>query len=233
MIRVKLNRGETYSFRKLLSSALLNPVGTVVKSTKPISITIKDDSVVKGTCRDALGDQLVPVKVAGMEYVVPRGFLTSPEYLFVVATEDNTDVYVSGSIAPTTSLNAGKIYTMGIIVPSIYIRATKPVFVVHVTGFGCEVGMAVLPPINCTGSKRISFTRSTGEFFGMNILSRKAAVNSFKLTRNGLTMNVPSNVFIPVVGTNDEWHTAQLSYTTAEVPVNEATTILMTSILSR
>jgi gliding motility-associated-like protein len=225
VIRVKLNRGETYSFKKPSLLATSNPVGTVVKSTKPISITIKDDSVVKATCHDALGDQLVPVKVAGKEYIVPRGFLTSPEYLFIMATENNTDVFVSGINVPVRNLNEGEFYTMAITLPSIYIRANKPVFVLHVTGFGCELGMAVLPPITCTGSKRISFTRSTSEFFGMNILSRKEAIKSFKLIRNGLVLYIPPDAFTAVIGSDDKWYSAQLSYNIMEVPVNEATTI--------
>ena len=225
VIRVKLNVGETYSFKKPYSAARWNLAGTVVTSTKPISITIKDDSVIKNACRDALGDQLVPAKVAGTDYIVPRGFLFSPEYLFVMATEDGTDVYISGSLGPGARLAAGQTFTMPITIAAIYIRSNKPVFVLHVTGFGCEVAMAILPPITCTGSKRISFTRSTSEFFGMNILARQEAINSFKLSRNGITMNVPVNAFIPVIGTNNAWYTAQLSYTTTEVPVNEATTI--------
>jgi len=225
VIQVKLNRGETYSFKKISMSATFNPVGTVVKSTKPISITLKDDSVVKNTCRDALGDQLVPVKVAGMEYIIPRGFLAAPEYLFVMATEDNTDVYESGSISPTRNINAGQSYIIIITVPSVYLRSSKPIFVLHVTGFGCEVGMAVLPPINCTGSKRIGFTRSTAEFFGMNILCRKEAVPFFKIIRSNTHINIPQTAFAAVVGTGDKWYSAQLNFSVDEVPVDEATTI--------
>ncbi|HEX6891049.1 MAG TPA: gliding motility-associated C-terminal domain-containing protein [Chryseolinea sp.] len=225
VIRVKLNKGETYSFKKPSSLAAANLVGTVVKSTKPIAITVKDDSVVKNTCHDALGDQLVPVKVAGKEYIVPKGFLNAPEYLFIMATEDNTDVFVSGINVPVRNLNTGQFYSMTITLPSIYIRANKPVFVLHVTGFGCEVGMAVLPPITCTGSKKISFTRSTDEFFGMNILARKEAISSFKLIRDGLVTNISPGAFTQVIGTDDKWYSAQLSYNSTEVPVNQATTI--------
>ena len=74
VITVKLNRGETYSFKKTTLLASSNPSGTVVTSNKPVAITVKDDSVIKNGCRDLLGDQLIPVKVTGMEYVVPKGF---------------------------------------------------------------------------------------------------------------------------------------------------------------
>ncbi len=221
-ITVRLNAGQTYSFKKPGSSASANFTGTVVISSKPIAITLKDDSVIKETCRDLLGDQLIPVKVTGMEYVVPKGFLNSPEYLFVMATEDGTDVFVSGSNVPARQLDAGESYRIEITIPSVYIRASKRVYVLHVTGFGCEVGMAVLPPITCTGSKSISFTRSTDEFFGMNVLVKKAGIFSFKL--NGRPL-ITADMFKPVPGTLDEWYTAQVSFSTAGVQAGAASVI--------
>lgn len=223
VITVKLNRGETYSFKKTTLLASSNPSGTIVTSNKPISITIKDDSVIKGGCHDLLGDQLIPVKVAGMEYVVPKGFLNAPEYLYIMATEDDTDVYVSGVNVPVVRLARGQSHQMEITIASIYIRASKKVHVLHVTGFGCEVGMAVLPPVTCTGSKQISFTRSTDEFFGMNILVRKEGIFYFKL--NGSSSLITSDKFRPVIGTNDTWYSAQISYSVQDVPVNMASLI--------
>jgi gliding motility-associated-like protein len=228
VITVRLNAGETYSFRKTSLQAFMNPAGTRVTSSKPIAITLKDDSVIKNGCRDLIGDQLIPIKVAGMEYIVTKGFLDAPEYLFITATENDTEVYISGTTAPATRLNAGQSYRLEITLPSIYIRATKRVYVLHVTGFGCEVGMGVLPPINCTGSKEIGFTRSTDEFFGMIILVRKEGVFDFVL--NG-TSPIPANRFMAVPGTNGDWYTAQISYTTTEVPVN-ATSIISNNIHS-
>ncbi|MBA4053322.1 MAG: hypothetical protein C0490_01285, partial [Marivirga sp.] len=222
IIVVKLNAGETYSFKKPGSSALSNFDGTIVTSSKPIAITLKDDSVEKQTCRDLLGDQLIPVKVTGMEYIVPKGFLNSPEYLFITATEDNTEVFASGISAAVARLNEGQSYRMEITIPSIYIRATKRIYVLHVTGFGCEVGMAVLPPINCTGSKSISFTRSSDEFFGMNVLVRKEGIYSFKL--NGDDLLTP-DMFKPVPGTGDKWYTAQTSFSTQQIPEGQASVI--------
>ena len=226
VIRVKLNKGETYSFEKPTPDARSNFVGTVVSSTKPIAITIKDDSVTKGGCRDALGDQIIPVKVTGKEYIVTRGLLDSPEYMFVMATEDNTTVNVEGAYLPPIKLNKGQSYTVTVSILSMYVHSDKPIYVLHVTGFGCEVGMAVLPPINCTGSKRISFTRSTEEFFGVNILARKEGIYSFKLTFGGVTYDVPGNLFTPVAGTNDAWYTALITmFNGANVPPGGVGTI--------
>ncbi|HXR82221.1 MAG TPA: hypothetical protein VN763_14940, partial [Saprospiraceae bacterium] len=186
-------------------------------------ITIKDDSAVNGTCRDLLGDQLIPVEVAGKEYIVVKGFLYDAEYFFVTATEDNTRVYTQGSSTSPAILDAGESREFLIGSPAIHIQADKRIYVVHVTGFGCEMGMTVLPPVNCTGSRQIGFTRSSPEFFGMNILVRKEGVPYFTL--NGSSSLIPPGAFQPVAGTNDMWYTAQLSFESTEVPVNESSLI--------
>ena len=223
LIVVKLNAGETYSFRKPGLNGVDNPGGTVVESNKPIAITIKDDSVINGTCRDILGDQLVPLAVAGTEYVVLKGFLTTPEFLFITATEDDTHIHIPGSATPDIVLPAGAVYRHEVTEKSTYIMSDKTIYIFHVTGFGCEMGMAILPAINCKGSPQIGFTRTTNEFFGLNILVMKEGIGSFIL--NGSNALVPASSFTAVPGTNDKWYTAQLSFNEAQVRVGQASLI--------
>jgi gliding motility-associated-like protein len=223
LIVIKLNAGETYSFRKLTTFASDNPIGTIVESTKPIAITLKDDSVINGGCRDMLGDQLVPVEVAGTEYVVLRGFLTSQEYIFVTAIEDDTDLFFNDSAVPRATLRRGQVFRYAVTTPSTYIRSGKAVYVFHVTGFGCEMGMAILPSINCKGSTQIGFSRTTDEFFGLNILVRKEGIAGFRL--NGSTALVPASAFTSVPGSQDKWYTAQLSFSTGQIAVGQASLI--------
>ena len=223
VITVRLNAGQTYSFMKPTSLAIDNFIGTVVESSKPIAITIKDDSVINSTCRDLLGDQLIPTTVAGKEYIVLRGSLAQREFFFVTATENNTKVFIDGTNVPAKKLNAGEFFRNEITLPATYITSDKKIYVLHVTGFGCEVGMAVLPPITCTGSKQIAFTRSTEEFFEMNILVKKEGIFDFKL--NGSTNLITPNRFIPVPGTNDSWYSAQIPFTTSQVPNGLASVI--------
>jgi gliding motility-associated-like protein len=222
VITVKLNEGETYSFRKTTQFAADNPVGTVVESSKPIAVTIKDDSVIDGACRDIIGDQIVPLKVAGMEYVVSRGFLNTDEYLFVTATENNTSVYFEGATKAVV-LQAGQLFRYRISSAATYVLADKTIYLFHATGFGCELGMALLPSINCKGSQQIGFTRSTSEFFGLNVLVRKEGIADFKL--NNSSSAIAPSAFTPVRGTNDKWYTAQLSFSTGQIPVGQASQI--------
>jgi gliding motility-associated-like protein len=222
-ITVKLNAGETYSFRKTTTSALSNPWGTIVESNKPITITLKDDSVINGVCRDLLGDQMVPIEVTGSEYVVVKGFLASTEYLFITAIANDTKIFVGGSSVPTATLSAGGLHRLAITDKATYVLCSNPVYAIHVTGFGCEMGMAVLPSINCKGSTQIGFTRTTSEFFGLNLLVRKEGISNFIL--NGSSAHIPSSAFSAVPGTGDNWYAAQLGLNAAQVPVNAASLI--------
>lgn len=226
LIIIKLNAGETYSLRKLTTSATDNPIGTVVESNKPIAITLKDDSVINGGCRDMLGDQLVPVEVAGNEYVVLRGFLQSQEYIFITAIEEDTDIFINGSLTTSAHLRAGALYRHPVVTSSTYIKSSKPVYVFHVTGFGCEMGMAILPSINCKGSTQIGFSRTTDEFFGLNVLVRKEGIGGFRI--NGTSTLIPSTAFTAVAGTDDKWYTAQLSFSTSQIGVGQASLITNT-----
>lgn len=223
MITIRLNKGETFSLRKQGLLAKNNPVGTLIESSKPIAITIKDDSVINGGCRDLVGDQLIPVEVAGKEYIVVKGFLSGPEYFFITATEDDTEVYMEAISVPVAKMNAGESRRFDITLPAVHIRSEKRIYVAHVTGFGCEMGMAILPPVTCTGSRQVGFTRSSPEFFGMNILVKKEGIHYFEL--NGSQTLIPPHLFRPVIGTGDEWYTAQLSFTTTEVPVDMSSLI--------
>ncbi|MGK7393804.1 MAG: gliding motility-associated C-terminal domain-containing protein [Candidatus Cyclobacteriaceae bacterium M3_2C_046] len=205
---LKLNKGETFSATKISQNAQVNLAGSVVKSNKPIAITIKEDSVNNASCFDLLGDQLVPVKVTGREYVIIQGYLETAEYVFVTATEDSTQLFLYGSPEPVALLNQGEMYQHRISREFTYLVGSKPIYVLHVTGFGCELGMAVLPSINCKGSQEIGFTRSTSEFFALNVLVRKGGISDFVLNNHG---NVIFDYnFSPVPGTNDQWYAAKL-----------------------
>ena len=212
-----LNAGQTYS---LIASSLLGdqlPSGTRVTSNKKIAITIKHDSMILNQCRDLIGDQIVPVDVVGDEYIVMRGYLNSQERFFVTATEDATQITVSGNVVAT--INAGEVYQHAITDAFTYVESSKPIYIFHVSGFGCELGGALLPSIKCTGSRQVQFTRSTSEFFGLNIMIKNGNQGNFVL--NGSNQLVPVSAFTVVPGSNNEWVAAQIDYTTAQVAVNQ------------
>lgn len=212
---VVLNKGETWVGTSMSTFGTMKPGGTVVKSNKPIAISTKDDSINDLTCSDTVGDQLIPDRLAGTEFVLVKGYLTNPDYFVVFAIDDNTLLKVDGlSVAP---LSAGAYYSGSLSTEAVYIESNKPVHVFHVTGFGCEMGGAVIPSIKCTGSNEVAFTRASmeGNFY-ISILSPKSIVDKFLL--NGSPSLVGATNFLPVNVTAGEWmylripiHTSSLS----------------------
>ncbi|MEB2340957.1 MAG: gliding motility-associated C-terminal domain-containing protein [Flavobacteriia bacterium] len=239
---ITLNRGQTYSCANTLYATYTDPTkhpsGAAVLSDKPIAITIKDDSNhnPSGGCYDLMMDQIVPVNILGTDYVAVKGSLynTGDESVFLMAVENNTKIYINGNPAPVATLFAGQYYRhdmdylSGATDNATYMSASKPVYAIHVTGFGCEMGMAILPPLNCAGSQQVGITRSTNEGFFLNLLVRSGSENDFVVTGPG-TATIPGSAFRVVPGTGGAWMAAHIQYNTTQVPVNQGLVITNTS----
>ncbi|MCF8256995.1 MAG: PKD domain-containing protein [Flavobacteriales bacterium] len=211
-----LDQGQTWSGTASSQAAAQHPSGTVVTSDRPIAITIKDDllsGAPYGGCADLMGDQIVPIDKVGEEYIVMKGGLNGPDRVFIVGTQNGTTVAVAGAGAGT--INAGQTLTVDITAASTYIVASAPVYVLHLSGFGCEVGGALLPPIICTGSAQLGFTRSTNENFAVNLMTRTGNEGGF--TINGNAGLVPAGAFQPVPNTNGDWMAAQIYFTVGQI----------------
>ncbi|MGF1533603.1 MAG: LamG-like jellyroll fold domain-containing protein [Bernardetiaceae bacterium] len=214
---VVLNKGQSYSMATENFTAANMPAGTLITSNKPVAVTLFHDSIAISGCLDIAGDQLVPVNILGTEYIVMRGFLdaANDESIYVLATEDGTTVSINGG-ASVATLNAGQSYQHVLPAAAIrtYVTTNKPAYVTHYTGFGCEVGMAVLPPIVCTGSREVYFIRSTDERFGINILVPAGFQDQFRLNGGAPNTDISAASFAPVPGTGGAWVSAQIEVST-------------------
>ena len=191
-IIVTLQRGQTYSARANSETAIGHPSGSHITSTKPIAVTVKDDSVIAGGW-DLIGDQLVPVPYTGSQYIVMRGQLNHPnetvnkEFTYLVITENATQIKVNGTVLGT--------YNKGDVVP-VGITATDPFVVIesnnyqkfyafHISGNGGEIAGAILPPTDqCSGNSRVGFSYSygdPGQSLYINIMVQVAAINGFQV----------------------------------------------------
>lgn len=209
---ITLNRGETFSCRATNTTAPSHLAGTKITSNKPIAVTISDDSLFQAGDFDIIGDQIVPISLIGTEYIAVKG-LGTQELLYVLATEDNTDIFTNGSPTALTTLNTGQLYQITINNSAIYLQSSKPVYAYHISGHNDELGDALLPPINCTGSDRVAFVRPGNEQFSMMVLTEASNQNNF--TFNGGTINLN---FTPVIG-NPNWVATRIDPSTGVVPV--------------
>jgi gliding motility-associated-like protein len=210
--------------------------GTHITSNKPIVVTINDDSVEKNGW-DFIGDQLVPTinidgaKTIGLEYLVIKGKVTDNaqgnEKVFVLTTEDNTAVsykrkgdpaLINFPLTPVagTQLDIDLIEDVDPLLSNefVYIVADKPIYVFHVSGFGGELGGALIPTIDgCTGSLDVTVVRAkTGDFY-LPIMTHFDALNFFEISSNGGPF-VPflSNADFEYSGIGDLWVIKETSY---------------------
>ena len=143
-----LNKGESYIFETRVSDATANLdglIGANLSADKPVSVTNGNFlSLAENKANyDILMDQSAPTDRLGTEYVVLKGNGTAngltngyTEKSLVIATEDNTEVYVNGANTPITTLSKGQFYFIrgNFYNPSgniynLYIKSTKPIYV--------------------------------------------------------------------------------------------------------
>ncbi len=230
---VSLNKGQTYSAIATSALGVDHLYGSKVTSDKPIAITVKDDglghtSLASTGCYgwDIAGDQIIPVNILGTEYIVVKGFLASEEKAFIFSSQSNTSVYVGGVLVANIPA-VGGMYVLNMTDSAAYINSTKPICVFHISGVGCELAAAVIPPVHCTGSTAIAFNRVTpdGLFrqFSMFIMTRDGLQDNFMLNGNASLITAPS--FLPVPGTSGDWVYARFTFNETQLPVGTNTII--------
>ncbi|HEY5772632.1 MAG TPA: gliding motility-associated C-terminal domain-containing protein [Chitinophagaceae bacterium] len=212
---VTLNKGQTYSCAAESNSASERPGGTIITSDKPVAVSIKDDSIIYPGfgCADTAGDQLIPDAIAGTEFVIIKGYLNGADNYFVFATENSTSITENGTVVAT--LNAGQYYTGTLNADACFVESSKPAQVFHVSGFGCEIGGAVIPSVKCTGSNTTSLTRATTQNFFINIITKPSAISGFTL--NGQTGIITASQFQVVPGSGGAWMYARVLLDLAQV----------------
>ncbi len=233
-----LDEGETYVIKAAVAAGAGHLGGTIIEviAGDDIAVTIDDDSAFNdvGTCRDAIGDQIVPSDVPGKEYIVMRGPLPTTERAFVYPVVDNTEIEVDGvSIGFYDILNPATV-----VIPSgseaIHIKGDTSLYVFHVTGMSCEIGGALLPTIDgCTGSLQVTYYRSNSNDFWLFLMTKDANKDAFWFEyEDGSTYNIPSGWFAPV-GTTGWVVLEKANYMFANgtgggIPMGQATKIINT-----
>ncbi len=140
--------------------------GIRITSDKDIAVNTGSWLAGNTSGQDIGSDQLVPAENVGQEYIVVRGLGNeTTERPMVVATEDNTEVYLNGETTPAATLNEGEFY----IIPTsqftpednMYILTTEKAYMYQTlsgssTQIGPTVGLSFIPPLNCVGAKVVN-----------------------------------------------------------------------------
>jgi gliding motility-associated-like protein len=214
-----MQAGQTYSIVADDEAAGNHLGGShVTSNNKLIAVTISDDSVDDpgASHYDLLGDQLVPIQTPGaggeytigQEFIVIRTRLSIDEHYYIVATDGATNIEVDGVNIGT--INTGATQAVIISGDTDYISCDKRVYLFHVGGFQREMGGALLPTIDgCKGSTRVSFTRTSGDPFYINLLVEGDATDAFYMEyEDGTVYQIPQGNFtqVPDMPAGEEWY---------------------------
>lgn len=220
---VTLNQGQTYSARDMNTTGASTLAGSIVSSDKPIALTLYSGSLSNATCANSMGDQITSENYVGSKYIIHKSTASS-DRVYIMATQNGTNLTIDNSGTITTLINWGETYELPLTDAINYINASKPVYVWHASGYGCDLSGAQVPPVFCAGTYSTAFTRSSSDSLGLLLYTRTGFENQFAL--NGNATLIPGGSFSPVPGTAGEFQVALIHFSTADVPVgsyNEVT----------
>ncbi|AZA78223.1 gliding motility protein [Chryseobacterium sp. G0186] len=212
---VTLNKGQSYIIDGIgdLPGNLDGFIGSKITSNKPVNVTNGNfNGQYAGnfsTSSDILMDQAVPVDRLGNEFALVKGngsIGANMEGAVVIATQDNTQIYVNNELTPIATLNTGKYF----VIPdtkyslqggghyNLYIKTSKNAYVYQIlagdSNTGNEVatgGFNFIPALNCYLPKQINelgfidenFVLSNGNPLGilniptkLNLITERGAV---------------------------------------------------------
>lgn len=220
---VVLNEGETYSARDVNVSAGTTLSGSIVSADKPIALTVFSGALAEGTCSNSMGDQITNAAFTGRDFAIHKG-TSSFDRAYILATQNGTGITITGSGTTSSLINWGETYEIDLNDPQTYIETTKPVYVWHASGYGCELSGTQVPHISCAGTYSTAFTRTTSDSLGLMLYTRTGFENQFTINGNATLITAPQ--FVDVPGTAGSYKMAAIYLSTSDIPVgsyNEVT----------
>jgi gliding motility-associated-like protein len=242
IMTVTLNKGQSYILAGL-GNIVANQTGFIgakIDADKPISVTNGNANGFYATTTssdgsDLIMDQSVPLERLGNEFAMVKSISTSTSNMeggIIIATENNTDIYINNSTTPVAQIDEGEYYrilanayatqTGGH--SNIYVRTTKNVYLYQLVGSGAANntgGYNYIPPLNCFLPRKIDEIGKINEmptFTGavdlkLNILTEAGAA----VTVNGVTPTAAQGPF-PLTG-NTQWVTYAIQGITGNVTI--------------
>lgn len=246
-----LNKGQSYIIDGNGSVAGNSDgfIGAKITATKPVNITNGNfNGQYAGnfsSSSDILMDQAVPVERLGTEFALVKGngsIGSNMEGALVIATENNTQIFVNDEIPPLTTLNAGEYF----IVPgpkyklqgtnhyNLYLKTSKNAYVYQMLAGAASAsenatgGFNFIPALNCYLPKQINelgfidenFVHSNANPSGilniptkLNLITEKGAA----VTVNGVTPPTSAGPFNMTGTTN--WVTYGIPNVTGNITI--------------
>ena len=200
-LTINLNRGESYILAASIDQAGVTSstlIGTSIVSNKDIVVNsgAANSTFGSGSERDFGFDQIVPVEKVGKKYIFTRGKGGDAwENVLLIATVDNTEIYLNGSLVPYTTINKNEFtiiegnYYDAVSVPTIYASTSENVYAFQsIGGTTAEKnqGMFFVPPLSCLATKEVNNIPDIDKIGTVNMADSEL----FIITKSGATVLV-------------------------------------------
>ncbi len=214
---ITLNEGESYSGRDMNITAASSLSGSIISSDQPISVTVFQGALDSSTCTSTYGDQITPTDYLGNDYIVHLGQIG--DRITILATQNSTSITIEdGTTTTSTLINWGETWEYYLLDTFNYVQCAKPVYILHSSGFGCNLSGAQMPGLFCAGKYEQAFTRSSTDSLGLMLYTRAGFEDDFLL--NGSSTLITASDFTVVPGTAGEFVSALIYYNTSDIPVD-------------
>jgi gliding motility-associated-like protein len=221
-----LNAGQTYSARDMNITAGTTLAGSIVSSNKPVAVTVFTGAASNAGCTTPMGDQITSREFIGTDYIIRRG--NTEDRVYILATQNSTGLTLSNSAGSTSTLiNFSETYEYVLTDSVHYIKSTQPVYIWHVSGYGCRVNGAQVPNIICSGTYSTAFTRTNSDSLALILYARSGYESQFAI--NGNSSLIPASAFAPVPGTLGQYKAALIYFSLADIPLNSYNNVTNTA----
>jgi gliding motility-associated-like protein len=217
---VSLTQGQTYSVRDNNSTNPSELAGSIISSDKPIAVTVSGMIRTSLVCNSYFADQITTSDNVGKDYVILRGETSSVDMEYILSTVNGTSLQITtGGSVVNTLINFGETFSVNVNAPMSYIKSNQPIYVIHVSGYGCKISGAQVPPAYCAGSYTSAFTRLSGDSLNLDVFTRSGFQNTFTLTSDGVNVPISGASFTTVPGSLGALVAARLYFPVGTVPI--------------
>lgn len=242
-LQITLQKHESFVVEAVANQVSANSngwLGAKISSTKPIALSNGGLNVgisSSSNSRDAGIDQPVSVDKLGKEYIFIRGYGSNDkEHAVIIATEDDTKVYVNGNTTPITTLDDGEYYEIygnnyssSSVGGNLYVSTSKRVYAYQcVLGSNsfANISLNFIAPVNCLLPSVLDNIPDIRDIAGQNftggitlIASSNTPNANINITDNSGTVTLPSPSTVPG---NSAWKTFFIANLNGDVSVNSS-----------
>ncbi len=248
-LTITLNKGQSYVLEAPTNGNTANVAGWLgasITSDNPIAVSFGEmhyQPVATESSRDCGIDQIIPENSLGKEYIFVRGRgVDGLEFPVIIATQNDTKIYVNGGTTPIATINNGDYYEIpstyysqhstSVSVPgaNMYVTTSKEAYAVQSLAGDVQTAtgdLNFIAPVNCLLAGVVDNVPDVSNIAGLSITGGITIIAASNIPDADIQVTYGSNT-VPtstltsakqtVAGTSD-WKTYYLSGLSGNVAV--------------